>query len=77
MKNESDITTASSSSTLSTKTKNKMIKTARALALCITEELDDSPTTAQLREIIDRMEEEHGDIPCDIKTLRKYLTNPD
>ena len=61
---------------LATKTKNKLVLTCRALALCIVEELDDTPTASQLKALKDAMQYHHNDIPCSDPTLREYLTNP-
>lgn len=61
---------------LATKTKNKLVLTCRALALCIVDELDDTPTASQLKAIKDKMQYHHNDIPCSDPTLREYLTNP-
>lgn len=61
---------------LSTQGRNAMTKTARALAKCLVPELSDEPTTEQLNELFRIMEDEHNDIPCTIKTLRRHLTCP-
>ena len=62
---------------ISTQGRNSLIRTARALAKCLVPELDDIPTPDQLKMLVKLMEDEHNDIPCDVKTLKKHLTNPD
>lgn len=56
--------------------RNALTRTARALAKCLVPELSDVPTNEQLNMLIKLMEDEHNDIPCDIKTLKRHLTNP-
>ena len=62
---------------ISTQGRNALTRTARALAKCLVPELDDIPTPDQLRTLINVMEDEHNDIPCTIKVLKRHLTNPD
>ena len=62
---------------ISTQGRNSLMRTARALAKCLVPELDDIPTPDQLKMLVKLMEDEHNDIPCDVKTLKKHLTNPD
>lgn len=62
---------------LSTQGRNALTRTAIALAKCLVPELSDVPTNEQLNMLIKLMEDEHNDIPCDIKTLKKHLTRPD
>lgn len=62
---------------LSTQGRNALIRTARALAKCIIHDLSDTPTSKEIEQLLNKMEEEHNDIPCSAKTLRVHLQNPD